>query len=407
MDPQVAAIAPSKYGPLPHPVQGAGCGEVYSLRMALRSLEVGVVEIASDCQLVVDVWAKGPDQDLGGLAYSEVWVQIFQVAQDDGIESITLLKVAAAFVEAVGGVDFPASCRGRREALANEVIRRAVRFVEGPLMPLSVKCHPAMPPRRPSGDSLDDQLPEAERARPDEEWESRQQTLRDLKEAARRIDAALVGGAGHPRTSAMCEGVCFGHSDHGELAGCELRAALILCLDLSMWTSALCPEDAPKAEPPAPPKFTMPSLMLTEIVDMQSGAVGSTPGAQAWEVLKPLLALDGLPASLRHQVATLRAQSADMLTRDRSEAISQRWARIISQAVDEAGLDASSSGVRRRPWRGSSARSASGWARCNRRELGALEAWPPKQQRAFGCFRPFGLAGFGTDPRGPGGPVAV
>ncbi|CAK0886651.1 unnamed protein product, partial [Prorocentrum cordatum] len=193
-------------------------------------------------------------------------------------------------------------------------------------MPLSVKCHPAMPPRRPSGDSLDDQLPEAERARPDEEWESRQQTLRDLKEAARRIDAALVGGAGHPRTSAMCEGVCFGHSDHGELAGCELRAALILCLDLSMWTSALCPEDAPKAEPPAPPKFTMPSLMLTEIVDMQSGAVGSTPGAQAWEVLKPLLALDGLPASLRHQVATLRAQSADMLTRDRSEAISQRLA---------------------------------------------------------------------------------
>ncbi|CAK0886652.1 unnamed protein product, partial [Prorocentrum cordatum] len=205
-------------------------------------------------------------------------------------------------------------------------------------MPLSVKCHPAMPPRRPSGDSLDDQLPEAERARPDEEWESRQQTLRDLKEAARRIDAALVGGAGHPRTSAMCEGVCFGHSDHGELAGCELRAALILCLDLSMWTSALCPEDAPKAEPPAPPKFTMPSLMLTEIVDMQSGAVGSTPGAQAWEVLKPLLALDGLPASLRHQVATLRAQSADMLTRDRSEGVSADPTAAVETAAVRAAL---------------------------------------------------------------------
>eukprot|EP00959_Pyramimonas_sp_CCMP1952_P107457 2246680-Pyramimonas_sp.AAC.1 len=61
--------------------------------MALRSLEVGVVEIASDCQLVVDVWAKGPDQDFDRLAYSELWVQIFQTAQDYGIENITLRKV--------------------------------------------------------------------------------------------------------------------------------------------------------------------------------------------------------------------------------------------------------------------------------------------------------------------------
>ena len=93
LGPSSATISSLQRGPLPHPVQESGCGEVFALLMGLRSLEVGPVEIATDCQLGTDVWAKGPAQCLDDLAYSELWEQIFTLAEDYGYENITLLKV--------------------------------------------------------------------------------------------------------------------------------------------------------------------------------------------------------------------------------------------------------------------------------------------------------------------------
>eukprot|EP00959_Pyramimonas_sp_CCMP1952_P353798 7412593-Pyramimonas_sp.AAC.1 len=65
-------IEGSLYGPLPHPLQMAGCEEVYALLVALRFLGPTVTTIATDCNMVLDSWSKGPLQDLSDICSSEL-----------------------------------------------------------------------------------------------------------------------------------------------------------------------------------------------------------------------------------------------------------------------------------------------------------------------------------------------
>ena len=60
------------YGPLPHPIQESGCGEIYSFLMALQMAGSGSIVIVTDCNVVIDVWQQGPDQQLDRLAFSEL-----------------------------------------------------------------------------------------------------------------------------------------------------------------------------------------------------------------------------------------------------------------------------------------------------------------------------------------------
>ena len=89
----VCDIIGSCYGPLPHPIQEAGGGEIYAFLMALELCGAGPVSIVTDCKLVIDVWQQGPDQPLERLAFSELWRRIFDKGEDLGRENITLIKI--------------------------------------------------------------------------------------------------------------------------------------------------------------------------------------------------------------------------------------------------------------------------------------------------------------------------
>ncbi|CAK0801667.1 unnamed protein product, partial [Prorocentrum cordatum] len=85
-------ITGSCYGPPPHPVQEAGGGEIYALRMAFQMCGAGPVAVVTDCKLVIDVRERGPQHNLERLAFSELWSRIFQNGEDIRRENRILIK---------------------------------------------------------------------------------------------------------------------------------------------------------------------------------------------------------------------------------------------------------------------------------------------------------------------------
>ena len=80
------------YGPLPRRIQEGGCGEIYAFLMALQMAGSGQIATATDCNLVIDVWAQGPDQQLDRVACSEPRKLIFEKGEDLSRSNILLVK---------------------------------------------------------------------------------------------------------------------------------------------------------------------------------------------------------------------------------------------------------------------------------------------------------------------------
>lgn len=168
---------------------------------------------------------------------------------------------------------------------AREVVRRAMAFCEGPLMPLTVVCPPANP---------------EETACAGKERAARAETVQALQQACANFDR--VFGSTWRDVKSQTESFGGGLAMSG-LVWAELSTAILLSLDLCMWTSALCPSAGRSA---------MPATDGRE----EEAALAEPPGGRAaWGVIQPLLELEGLPAALQPQVASLRAQFSDLLTR--------------------------------------------------------------------------------------------
>eukprot|EP00959_Pyramimonas_sp_CCMP1952_P328531 6877865-Pyramimonas_sp.AAC.1 len=71
----------------------AGCGEVFALLVALRFLGPTVTTIATDCKMVLDIWSKGPLQDLSDVCFSELWVDMIRIVTDTGLGNLSMVKV--------------------------------------------------------------------------------------------------------------------------------------------------------------------------------------------------------------------------------------------------------------------------------------------------------------------------
>eukprot|EP00959_Pyramimonas_sp_CCMP1952_P077711 1624420-Pyramimonas_sp.AAC.1 len=68
-------------------------GEVCNILVVLRFLGPTPTAFAADSRVVSDFWSNGPHQDLPDVCYIELWFDVFRLAQDIGLERLSMIEV--------------------------------------------------------------------------------------------------------------------------------------------------------------------------------------------------------------------------------------------------------------------------------------------------------------------------
>ncbi|CAE8603518.1 unnamed protein product [Polarella glacialis] len=137
---------------------------------------------------------------------------------------------------------------------AAEVLRRAFAFCDSPAMPLSVVC------RQPSSAASPEGRPELATGEQAAANEALRQVLHALGQAGAAMDRAL---SPLPEVPVV-------------LAVDNLRVALLLALDLSLWERALSPGSAPRAAPPPAATCSTTTAATTTAIPLTTAATPTT-----------------------------------------------------------------------------------------------------------------------------------
>eukprot|EP00959_Pyramimonas_sp_CCMP1952_P391979 8214022-Pyramimonas_sp.AAC.1 len=85
-------ILASAHFPLPHPLQDIYGAELYVVLMSLRHSGPDEILLGVDCQSLLDVWARGPHQNVMNTPFGEYWGEVLARVRDRGEGQTALFK---------------------------------------------------------------------------------------------------------------------------------------------------------------------------------------------------------------------------------------------------------------------------------------------------------------------------